>query len=110
VNSIAANAIPAVMSDLGHLVRNKTVDLSKLCKDKDAEDDGFLFSHINDFTSEQVKAEAKAFEDSEKTNLPVTRVCPALHGGPLDYPKVATTACAMVTREFIDTVAQVYKS
>ncbi len=90
------------MSEIAHLVDSKSLDLSRLCKEEPkgagggGSDDGFLVSHINDFTAEEVKAEAHAFEESGRTTLPVTRVCPSAHGGPLDYPKVATTACARV--------------
>ena len=56
--------------------------------DKSHDDDAVSFEihHINDFTSEQLKAENLKYE--ETGSLAVAPICAAYHGGPLDYPKV----------------------
>ena len=59
------------------------------------EEDSFEIVHINDFASEEIKAESAKIDASKKRDDDCTKeiesvpICPSLHGGPLDYPKVA---------------------
>ncbi len=50
----------------------------------------FEMVQINDFTSEEIKSELSDYHESSPRSLAAVDVCPARHGGPLDYPKVAS--------------------
>ena len=58
----------------------------------------FEIVSINDFTSEEIKAESQHYDDTG--SLPSVPVCPGYHGGPLDYPKLATATAAKVTEKW----------
>ncbi len=66
--------------------------------DDDEEEEEFRIQQINDFTQEELKSELSAFEDTHE--LAWSAVCAGVHGGPLDYPKVATAAVVNVVEKW----------
>ena len=50
----------------------------------------FNVMQLTEFTQNQIKAQAKIFKKDHV--IEVLKICPAYHGGPLDYPKV-TALC-----------------
>ena len=54
--------------------------------------------HLNDFSSEQIKAEKLFLEEHEQ--VPGINVCSAYHGGPLDYPKISSTSLANIAEKW----------
>ena len=58
----------------------------------------FPIVQINDFSQEQIKAELQNFKQIEK--ISTANICPALHGGPLEYPKVCTKATILICEKW----------
>ena len=54
----------------------------------------FNVMQLTEFTQSQIKAQAKIFKKDHL--IEVLKICPAYHGGPLDYPKVTSTCIGKV--------------
>ena len=62
------------------------------------EEETFEMVHINDFTSEELKAETNKLEETKE--LGSMPVCAAYHGGSLDYPKVKWIKIVQIFHNF----------
>lgn len=54
----------------------------------------FNVMQLTEFTQSQIKAQAKIFKKDHL--IEVLKICPAYHGGPLDYPKVTALCIGQV--------------
>ena len=58
----------------------------------------FKVNEINDFTTNALKDEEENY--NEKKKIPTSKICPAYHGGPLDYPKISSKSIADIVAKW----------
>ncbi len=58
----------------------------------------FQIVHINDFTQTTVKVEETKFESNG--SIETMPICPASHGGLLDYPKVTSKCIGLIVTKW----------
>ena len=80
--SIEAGLVPTL--------KNDNIDTSV----EDALKANFNMVHLIEFTGNQIKLQNTKFEADHI--IDVMKICPAYHGGPLDYPKVTTYCVGQV--------------
>jgi len=106
-----APPLPALYSQLleGQLAMSATKELQQKGgqteKMQQEEVEVFKINQINDFTTEVVRQERSAVEESGA--LPILGICPTRHGGPLDYPKLAAASVATVCDRWEACFAQI---
>ena len=89
--------------ELGYLTKGLT-ERSILGQCGDAETleeltpESFKVNMINDFSQETLKAEKANYD--EKKVIPTKGLCPAYHGGPLDYPKATSQALGDIVHKW----------
>ena len=61
-------------------------------------ENAFEIVHINEFTLDKIKAEQARY--AEDRSIDVLRICPSLHGGALDHPKITSNCIGEVVQKW----------